>query len=443
MDAGLAVKSRKADESAASERPAKSLWRRLGSPRFAQVLLAAWLGLVLALLVPMQFIDAGEPVRHLAYNPIVVLSLYVPLAAATVACMVQRFGVLRRKLPVQGRPKTVRPGEGIQVGGEFERDRAVRVLRKAGFRRIEADDTAAWGVVRPLGPLGNVVLHAGLVLLVIGGAMSAVPGGTFVGRARLIEGESFRGDRSQYFEIGHGETPNPLAPVPPVRLASASGDAAVGRPATEMSASLKRADSEIAMDAATPWLATPISLIALEDVDLAATVSITPSATPGPALRATTRDGLRALFNPAVLKIAVPQEGLYRVNLRVPKTEPATAPRSLLVSVARADGAGFRLLAEERPVPIGGLIRIGGTTVRLDGVRPAAVLRVTQSPSLPIVTLGVLLATLGPLMRLFAPRREAIVRAVGDGVVVVTRADAYRTSLAATRRLAATWESIR
>lgn len=417
------------------------LWRRVGSPRFAQVLMLIWLVLIVALFVPMQFHDMGEPIRHLAYAPLVILGVYVPLAAATAACMAQRFGVLRRRLSVKGRPRTVRPGEGAPVDGAYNRERAVRALRRAGYRWIDADDVAALGVRRPLGPLGNLALHAGLVLLVIGGAVAAMPNGQFVGRAFLVEGDVFRGGPAEYYELGHGAR-SPLAALPALQLGGASADVALDRPATRMDAVLRQGGSAIRLDAVTPWLASPTTLVALEDVDAAAMVSVLPSAGVTPPVRATARDGLRAESNPATVELAVPREGLYRVTLRVPKEEPAITPRALLVSVARQEGDAFRLIAKERLVPIGGLVAIGGTRVRLDDIRPAAILRVTQSPSMPMLALGVLLVGLGPVLRLCAPRREAIVRAVSDGTTIVhTRVDVHRSSDSATTRLAAAWKA--
>jgi len=413
----------------------RSLWRRLGSHRLGQFLLGTWLVLVLIVLVPRQFLATGEPVRHFAYSRFVVAFVYAPLALATIACMLQRMPVLRRRLTASGRQTSVRPDEAVALGGSFDRDRALLTLRKAGYRHVVIDEAGVSGVARRFAPIGNLLLHTGLLLLLLGALLTTLPGQTFVGRVRIAQGESFDGSRSSYFESAHGGQ-SPVARVPAVTLTAASSEVAADGQPTSLVAELRRGGRRIRLDAATPWFASLTTVVSLEDVDETAFVSIAPTGGPEPTASAEVlTDTSRR--RPASLDFAVAR-GVYHLVAR--RALDAQAPNAVVVTVGGSTRTGgYRLIAEDRPLAVGAVLRAGGTRVRVDRVAPVATLRVTQSPATPVIALAVLLCALGPLLRLVSPRRVAIISPGPDGAVVAVRVDAYRTSAAATRRIASIW----
>ena len=118
-----------------------------------------------------------------------------------VACLSLRIKSILRRASVAPKSELRGAREVTPLLGTFDSARADRALSRAGYRRRSAGPLSVWGVKHPLAPLGTLVLHGSFILLAVGALVAAVPGTSFVGRARIDQGEYFSGVSAKYLEV--------------------------------------------------------------------------------------------------------------------------------------------------------------------------------------------------------------------------------------------------
>lgn len=425
------------------------LRRMLASPRFAQGIMLAWLALLVAWLVPLQFqTSAPQKMRVIAYGAWPFMAVYTALVVSIVACTIHRLRVLRRRLSTQAREFRKVAGTATPLSGPFQPGRAARTLRRAGFRRVALSEDQVWAVRFPLSPLGTLVLHLGFLALIAAGTLALLPGTSFIARARVTEGATFDAKASEFFERGYLPAPGLPSAGPTFTVDSVDALAKGELPAERLRAALRTADDgKVSLSASQPWLVDPITTVALEDFGVTPRLSLVPSGTTAPAVVVSVP--MPRSFSGTERSVETTVSGKrYRLGVTVVSNAEQTPAEHPVVRVTLARQVGdegeWRLVAQPATLPAGAAgATLGPVKVRLEDVRTNAVLRVTRSPSMPLVALGLLAVTLGASLRLVLPRTEAVIAEDPDGAVFKISVDGHRSARSWNERLTKAWEEAR
>lgn len=392
----------------------------LASPRTAQYLLGTLFGAVLVTVLPLAVLGpgAGEAARRVTAAAVPLIVLYLLLGAALTACMVRRFGSVQRKTRLEPMPRSGKNDLTICTSEPYDPDVAVKALRSLGFRRIRVLDDRVWAVKNRWSPYGTLLLHFSMLLLLAGAALSAIPGHNVMAHMEALEGES-----------AHSE-----GRIESLTLSSLTAE----RDATGALIALRgkvtnKAGRTFTVRPDLPAIVNPMTVVMLEDQDLAA--SFTLSALDGSGRGVTITEPLRIVAEGAHDTIVIKAErlGRYRLVLRT----ASNISGGVVGSLERYENGGWwKLIAEERTYTPGQTLWLDGAQLRFNGLSEYAILRAHRSLAAPIIGLGLLAAVLGTVLRLMLPRTDATVLAEADGCAVTVHEDVYRESRAKSALLA-------
>ncbi len=417
----------------------RALARLLGSRRFAVAVMLAWVGMLLVWVVPFQFYGLpNDQVRTIISREPFFRVLYVALAANTVACVSLRVrSAWRRATGALDRADSGASRAARSLPLAFDSRKAESALKRAGARRIESAPGRVWGVRNRWSPIGTVVSHTGLVVLVIAASVAAWPGGTFDGEVVVAEGEAFGGLPEEYASvIGTPTTYPPLA-------------FAVRRVTPEFHEDIllfTKLEAELAPDEGSrrlvrvsdPWIVSPTTALLLKDFGYALEVR-SELETSAPS---TSVFKLKAFPSGQEdsFELADPSPGVsdsYRFDVTVygdyVDRDGAPGVRSfnladprVLVSVTRLLSNGEeRRVVDRALVRPGGRVSLPGGDVVIGAVTHWGRFRVWRNGATPIALLGVLLGAGGLAGRLLFPRWEATVAAADGGCTLAVWTDVY------------------
>lgn len=400
-----------------SEAPAAPV--RLSAPKTAQTIMIAMAVIAALVLLPLTLLGggAGESARRFASGSVAALGLYALLAGSLIACMIPRLRGVPRRVSTAPRPRLRAEPHTVVMPTPFDPPAAARTLKRAGYRHIEISERSVWGVKNRWSPMGTIVLHASLLLGVVGVGVAAIPGLETMTHAAALPGEALEG-------------PNGSQPLTLARFAAEEGpEGTIDRLMAVVTTASGR---EVSVRPDLPALVGPVTAVTVEDFDVAASFSLLPTASAEPAYRHTAKLRLRSNASHDVATIDAGELGLYRVMVR----RVHGAPETVLASVERLEQGEWRLVGPRSIYRRGELAELDGARLRFHGLEPYALLRMHRSPSAPLITLALLCAVAGACMRLVFPRREATVAAMDGGSGVTVVVDVYKGSRNESSRLA-------
>lgn len=427
----------------ATRKLARATVKRLASRRSAQITIGSLLLLTLVWLVPLQIIGApGETGwRTAAGWPFLVL--YGIMAASLLACEVPRItAVLRWLLRSPSNPGRM-TGSSVLLVRTFEVQKAQARLRAMGYRRTIATNDVVWGVRNNWAPLGDLLFHFGILVLLAAWLVAGTVGPTQTLRTTPVEATPPR----SMTVTGPVTLDARSDVVPGYRLESVKGLMVAGT-TTGMSATVTTPGGTLRrLSPGDPLLLSPIRIMNIEGWGYAPTLSITASGTASPVMRTTRKIMVQHDLeqDDASPLLVGGRRYLVTVGLDTPllgtMDSRASAysglPPTLMVEVSsQQDDGTYRMLTRNSPITLGSSVDAGPIVIRLDDVRAFAIMRTTRSWAMPLVALGLLCVLTGLLWRLVLVRREAVVKRDGYGSAVVVKADVYRIADAEAERLA-------
>lgn len=412
----------------------------VASPPFALTCILTGAGLYGLVLFPLQFLGIpGDQIARLAVRGLPFLAIYVLLAASTIACFRKRLKVLPKLLATAPR-LPARDSEVVSTVA-FDARRAERALRRTGFRHIIVGEAMVSGVKAPWAPLGNYLLHGAILLGIIAGIIAAIPNADFIARVRVAEGDSLVGTEAALSESVAGGRRD----MPSFTLQSVEGSSVGQRPGSLVVTVQPPAGRPRRITAGAPWIADPITLVAAEDFGLSYTFSVVASGT-ADMLGTDVLDSTSHPSNTTEYVEIMTRTGQrYRISALAssrPASADSKAPLAVsLAGTSTAPGA-WALLAETPSMKVGDILKAGDVWLRLDGIRPHAVLRVHRSPAAPFALVAIACAALGSFMRLAIPRTEAVLERTPSGDTAIrTAADVHRGASGLHVRIMRAWEA--
>lgn len=411
------------------------------SPPFALTCMFVGAGLIGLALFPLQFFGIpGDQTARLATRGLPFVAVYLLIVLSAIACFRKRITALPKL--VEATPRLPSRETEVVSDRPFTPKEAAMALRRAGFRHVVAETDRVFGVRAAYAPFGNLLLHVAILLVVIAAGVSQIPGASFVGRARVAEGELFKGGRANFAETA--DKPGVLSRSGrEFAVEKVEGTSVGQRPAT-LAVTVRGASGRPRrITAGWPWIPDPVTMIAVEDFGLSNRISIIASGAAEP-LATSTLDLTAHGSDSTEYYVVGAASKRFRVGIRA-QTRPASADAEtpLMVSLGEADAAsgGWKQLAALSPLRVGETLRAGAFRIRLDDTRPHAVLRIHRSSYALLALLGLLCAAVGSFMRLATPRTEAIVERREDGRTALKAAcDVYRTASRTHARLLRAWE---
>lgn len=410
-----------------------SLWNRLvrwlASPALALTIILSALGLVLLTLFPLQFFGIpADQIARLAYRSTPFVVLYVFLACSTVACFRKRLKTLPRLL--SSSPRLVNRNVEVLIPRAFDSVEAERVFRKAGFRYISRSGQSVRATIRPWAPLGTFLFHGSLLVVLLGGVVSQLPGTSYAVRVRVPEGERLGTPASGSVETIRGDRRD--IRLPSFVMSDLQGTIGAEGP--------DKLSVEVETDSGTtrrftagwPWFPDLTTMVAAEDFGASAIVSL--ESTDSATTLATKRIDLDHYGPQRTRYIEMHAGGKrYRVGAVTPDEDRSEAlPGGVVVSLSEKDAGadeGWKQIARPALLAEGAARSTEEVVIRLDELKPHAVLRVSRTPAMPLVLLGLIMAAVGVLLRLVFFRVEATVEARGaDTIALRVAADVNRTS---------------
>jgi len=434
----------------------KTLLRYIASRRVAAFLLVAWLMLVLFWVVPFDLYGLPESqVRSIVYGEPFFRAVYTLVAFNTAACIIAHTGIAfarARSVPsVSERLVGARQGR-VALSSPARPEDVGRALAAEGFRGVRTGDGWIWAVKNRWSPIGTVLFHTGLILLLCGVSVGILaPGTRFQGDLVLAEGESFDGERGAYIDL-----PDDASKTPPqLHFTVERVQPRFYRDLllfTSLEATVRSGGVRHAVSVSRPWLPSLSASVSLTDFGYALDVVAR-----GDRAKEVQRAVYKLKAFPSgqrdVIEIAVGADR-YRIYVEVygdyvdrggkPATESFNTddPR-LLVSVARALGAGGeRMLAKDRLLRIGDRLEVPGLTLGFPRLRHYGVFRVVRDPAAPLVASALALALLGVTWRLVFPRTEASYVEEGSLPSIAVRSDFYGLRPELARRIARRLEGV-
>ncbi|MCL4079187.1 cytochrome c biogenesis protein ResB [Coriobacteriia bacterium Es71-Z0120] len=426
------------------------IMRYVGSRRFAAFLLVVWIVLLLVWIVPFQAYGLPEPqIRAIVYGEPFFRVLYALLAANMVACIAVHTGTALarvRRTPSDSERPAVLGGVPLRDAPSVGAEQVQRVFAAVGFRRPVAGDGWVWAVKNRFSPLGTVVFHAGLVVLLSGVTAGVLwPNLRFQGNLVLAEGETFGGAESAYIDRSSESSASP--PTLSFQVESV-------RPRfyedmllfTSLEAEVRENGRLHAVSVSRPWFPRLDTSVSLSDFGYALEVVARGDDGSAPvrsvyklkAFPSGQRDTIEISVGADRYRVYVQVYGDYIDRNGKPGVQSFNSddPR-LVVSVARVltGGAGERVLADEQLVRIGEPVEVPRLTLEFPGLRHYGVFRVVRDPVAPVVAIAVVLVVVGVALRLAFPRTEALFVADGASGRVSVRSDFYGTRLDVAERI--------
>lgn len=433
----------------------RAVYRFLGSRRFAATLMISWTILLVMWVVP--FIFYGLPavqIERIITGEIFFRIVYVLVLVATAACITARIPALIstvRKMPSPAaRPRVT--GMPSVLPGDWDPDRARRTLDAAGVRQRVIGDGWMWGVRNRYSPLGTVLFHLAFFFILGAAALGLSGGARFEGKTVVAEGETFTSKgRDSYSDLL-----TPEAKIPRLTFTLESFEPRFHEDIllfTKLEGVVRDArGSSHRIRLGSPWIATPTTLVSVEDFGYAATAVLrrADDTTIGPST-------YKLKVFPSQLEDSFDVPGAmspYRVEVRVygdyvdrgGKPGSASFNRSnprLLLTVNRVLSTGAaEPLIEDRLVRLGEPLDLGSETLTITELPYYGVFRITRVTWVPLTAVGVLLLAAGAVLRLAFPRTEVLLLSTAEGVVVSVRDEVYRRAPALSARVLEAWEDL-
>jgi hypothetical protein len=429
----------------------------LASPTLATVVMAAWAALLLVWVLPFELYGLpGERIRTLVSSEPFFWVVYVLLIASTAACILPRVARdYRRSRSLPSADRAPSQGSGTLAPVPWRSERAEAALGRAGYRTRVSGDGWVWGVRHRWSPLGTALFHASFFLLLAAALVAASPAWRFSGKTAVSVGERVGPATPIYFEKDGKAAP------PAVTFTLVSITPRFYRDIllfTRLDSVLRKQDGSLqGVAVGSPWILGPSDALFVTDFGwtLEAQASSTETAPLPPSIYRlkTFPSGTPDEFK--VRASGIEGDRDYRVRVRLygdfvdRSGKPGSASFNLrnpaaLITVTRIlSNDAERTVVSDRLVRIPGTVPIGEDTLRLERVGYYGVFRVVRSYSAPLAFLGLILGAAGLVMRLLLPRRQVLLAAHADGVVVSARSDVYGRDERAEARIAEGWDESR
>jgi len=412
--------------------------RLLGSWRLATLLVVAWAALVVVWIIPFEFYGLpGAQLKAIVYREFFFRALYAALAVSTIACMALRVTPVLRRMSrrpsEQAVPKL--PSDARVAMGAYESGRAEAVLASMGFRDQVRGAGWVWGVRNRWSPVGTLLLHAAVLVLMTAGLVAVFGAPQFSGEAVVAPGERFDSKADQWASIDTtGAQPPELAFTMRQVNASFYRDILLF---TDLEAVLDdESGRPRSMTLASPWVRWPDGLVAIKDFGYSADVVVSTATTTSPV-----RTYKLKVFPSEITDTFDVKVGLkdYRIYLRVygDYVDKSGTPgnrsfnlvnprivaqaKEVLSSGTEVDRGSEVLIAPGEP------IEVPGGRIVIEQLQRHAVLRITRVPAAPWILLAVVMASVGAWIRLVTPRQEATISSTdGAEVSLAVLDDTYR-----------------
>lgn len=434
-------------------RQLRAAYRLVASPRLAMTLMLSWVALMVVWAIP--FVFYGLPAAQIARivtQELFFRILYVMLSLATATCIVARIPVLlrraRRTPSPDSSPRSGRPASFVREG-EWNSHRAHGALRALGMSHIVVADNWAWGVRNRYAPMGTVLLHTALLLIVAASVIPLISGPAFEGTAAVTEGETFDSQGKDPF----AEELKTDAPVPDVvftlnRLEPRFHENLLLF--TKLQGALSDKNGrEHRLKLGAPWFVSPSTMVSVEDFGYSAEARIVrpDGRVTGPfvyrlkVFPSELRDYFDITSEDDAYRVTVQVFGDYADNNGVPGLASFNRdnPR-LLVTVHRVlESQGTVPLIEERLVELREPIDLGGNVLTIDALPYYGVFRISRSPVAPLAMFALLLLVAGAVMRLCFPRIEVLLLHESGTVSFHVMDDTYRERSRMHQQCSAAW----
>lgn len=418
----------------------RAAYRLVASPRLAVTLMLSWVALMVVWAIPFVFYGLpADQIARIVTEELFFRILYVLLSLATATCIAARISVLIRRVRRAPSPNSA-PRSGRHASfvceGEWSSNRAQSALRALGMSGVVVTDTWAWGVRNRYAPLGTILLHTALLLIVAASVVPLVIGPAFEATAAVTEGETFDSQGKDPF----AEELKTDAPVPDVAFTLNSLQPRFHEDLllfTKLEGILSDKSGRVhRMRLGSPWFVSPTTMVSVEDFGYSAEARIVRP------------DGL--VTGPFVYRLKVfpselrdyfditSEDDAYRVTVQVfgdytdKDGSPGLAsfnrdnPR-LLVTVHRVlESKGTVPVVEERLVELREPIDLGGNVLTIDALPYYGVFRISRNSVAPLAMVALLLLVTGAVMRLCFPRIEVLLLHESGAVSFHVMDDTYR-----------------
>lgn len=431
----------------------RAILRSLGSRRLATTGLLAWLFLLVIWVIPFEFYGLpAAQLRNIIYSEPFFRLVYALLLVNVLACIALEFpSIIRRTSQMPSADRTPNPGaNSLVIDGEWNENRAVHVLEAAGFRRQVVGEGWVWGVRNRFSPWGHVALHLGFFILVAGAVITLDPNAQTVGKAVVVEGETFRTGASEVVDLDPAD-----ATVPDLGFT-------VDDVATRFHKDLllfTKLDARITdsqgrkhlLRVGSPWFVNPFTTVSIEDYGYAPQVIVSDESS-------TTAERVFKLKafpsgTPDYFQIRGLDDQTYNVKVRVygdyvdRNGQPGVGSFNkrtvkFLVSIWRIrSDQGQTPVTKDVLVGVGQPLEFAGQKLVFTGLREYGFFRINESWSLPIIALGVLVITVGFCVALLVPRQRALIVSRDGEVTLSVRDDVYRQAARTQGKLERIWRS--
>lgn len=422
-----------------ARRSTRTLTRFLANRRTAQYALAG-LGLVIAAtLLPLQFLGVSGASGAAASSSPAFIIAYAVVALSILACEVPRVSSMLRRL---SRGQAVAPkasGSAIACATPLASGEIARVLRAKGYRRLATTDEAVWGVRHAWAPLGDLMFHFGILLVMAASLASATVARHEATRSYPVQSVTSSAgaarDTRDASRVLRGYT---------LKSVRAFMD---GKVITDLRAVVTdTAGRDWSVEPAAPLILGPGKLLLVDGWGYAADVSLSGTESVSTPFRTTVRIPAlheRATSHPLFIAAG---GATYRVTLTVddsrlsartgrPSLHTARLPRiRATVGVREKDGT-YRLVERDVTLARSRETTVAGIVLGLTRQRPYAAVRTIESWSILPMLLGLTAITVGLIWRLGIGRRDAVVERRATGWHVSVKADAYRLATAEAERI--------